>query len=123
MKARVLIHGPVLRGNIAVPTQQPDDRHRQPVISEPIVEALDETESLSLIAGGGVYGPGGFDFGTFSALASAEIYDPSSTAFTPISGMMNARSGHTATLLRDGTVLIAGGVEHLNTAELYIPAH
>src|ERR1700735_2994857 len=54
MKARVLIHGPVLRGNIAVPTQQPDDRHRQPVISEPIVEALDETESLSLIAGGGV---------------------------------------------------------------------
>jgi nitroimidazol reductase NimA-like FMN-containing flavoprotein (pyridoxamine 5'-phosphate oxidase superfamily) len=37
-----------------VATQQPDDRHRQPVISEPIVEALDETESLSLIAGGGV---------------------------------------------------------------------
>lgn len=34
--------------------QQPDDGRRQPVISEPIVEALDETESLSLIAGGGV---------------------------------------------------------------------
>jgi hypothetical protein len=54
MKARVLIHGPVLRGDSFVATQQPDNRHRQPVISEPIIEALDETESLSLIAGGGV---------------------------------------------------------------------
>jgi nitroimidazol reductase NimA-like FMN-containing flavoprotein (pyridoxamine 5'-phosphate oxidase superfamily) len=54
IKAWVLIHGPILRGDSAVATQQPDDRHRQPVISEPVVEALDETESLSLIAGGGV---------------------------------------------------------------------
>ncbi len=76
-----------------------------------------------LIAGGFVIGPGGFDFGTFSALASAEIYDPASATFTPTASMMNSRSGHTATLLRDGTVLIAGGVYHLNTAELYIPAH
>src|SRR5580704_2824068 len=50
----MLIHGPVLRGDSVVATQQPDNRHRQPVISEPIVEPLDETESLSLIAGGGV---------------------------------------------------------------------
>lgn len=35
-------------------TQQADDRSRQPATSEPVVEALDETQCLSLIAGGGV---------------------------------------------------------------------
>ena len=35
-------------------TQQPDEGHRQPAGSEAIVEALDEQECLSLIAGGGV---------------------------------------------------------------------
>ena len=35
-------------------TQQPDDGSRPPAISEPVVEALDETECLALIAGGGV---------------------------------------------------------------------
>jgi nitroimidazol reductase NimA-like FMN-containing flavoprotein (pyridoxamine 5'-phosphate oxidase superfamily) len=53
-QAQVLIHEPVLRGDSAVVTQQPDDGRRQPVISEPIVEVLDKTESLSLIAAGGV---------------------------------------------------------------------
>ena len=35
-------------------SQQPDEGNGQPAISEPIVEALDETQCLSLIAGGGV---------------------------------------------------------------------
>ena len=39
---------------ITVATQQPDDGSRQPATSEPVVEALDETQCLSLIAGGGV---------------------------------------------------------------------
>jgi nitroimidazol reductase NimA-like FMN-containing flavoprotein (pyridoxamine 5'-phosphate oxidase superfamily) len=37
-----------------VATQQPDDGTRQPATSEPVVEALDEMQCLSLIAGGGV---------------------------------------------------------------------
>src|SRR5581483_1200775 len=43
------------------------------------------------------------------ALASAEIYDPAAATWTPVGGLADARSGHSASLLADGRVLIAGG--------------
>ncbi|BCM88811.1 hypothetical protein IAD21_00653 [Abditibacteriota bacterium] len=46
----------------------------------------------------------------FANLNQAELYDPSSNSFSPISATMNtARRYHTATLLNNATVLIAGG--------------
>src|ERR1039457_6242462 len=42
-----------LRGESAVPTQQPGNG-RHLAASEPVIEALDETQCLTLIAGGGV---------------------------------------------------------------------
>jgi hypothetical protein len=64
------------------------------------------------------------------SVASAELYSLSAGAFVPTGNMAFARSSHTATLLGDGRVLIAGGVSYggigifqgsLATAELYTP--
>jgi hypothetical protein len=52
--------------------------------------------------------------------ASAEIYDPSSGTFGPTGPMAVNRSDQTATLLKDGRVLVAGGGG--GTDETYDPA-
>jgi len=60
------------------------------------------------------------------ALTSAELYDPSTGTFTATGKMTTARSWHTATLLNNGKVLIAGGTANgisvLTSAELYDPS-
>jgi Big-like domain-containing protein/galactose oxidase-like protein len=59
-------------------------------------------------------------------LASAELYDPASGTFSPTGSMAAARYGHTATLLNNGMVLIAGGqnaVTLFSSAEIYNPAN
>jgi hypothetical protein len=51
-------------------------------------------------------------------LASAELFDPETGTFTVTGDMTTGRGAHTATLLADGRVLIAGGP----TADLYDPS-
>jgi len=64
---------------------------------------------------------------------SAEIFDPVTETFTLTDPMSVPRSGHTATILNDGTVLIIGGydtvlcdfgpaIATLRSAEIYDPA-
>jgi len=59
--------------------------------------------------------------GSDGALASAELYDPSSGSWTATGAMSEARNGHTATLLPDGRVLVVGSGE-LASTELYDPS-
>ena len=73
-----------------------------------------------LIAGGRDWTPNGRD------PASAELFKPTTGTFTPTGNLATARSGHTATLLLNGKVLIFGGNSSISTAigpaELYDPA-
>jgi hypothetical protein len=60
-------------------------------------------------------------------IATAELFDPATRTFAPGGSMTEARVDHTATLLENGQVLIAGGVGNvigglLSPAELYTPA-
>jgi hypothetical protein len=54
-------------------------------------------------------------------LATAELFDPATGTFTVTGPMTEQRSEHTATLLANGKVLLAGGTTG-NVAELYDPA-
>jgi hypothetical protein len=59
-------------------------------------------------------------------LVSVELYDPVSRKFTSTGSMTAARQNHTATLLGNGKVLIAGGAGasgDLKSAELYDPGN
>ncbi len=72
-----------------------------------------------------VGGVGQVSGGDNVTVASAELYNPATRAFSATGGMSVPRSGHTATLLSDGRVLIAGGRnadQALGTAEIYNPA-
>ncbi|KFE72017.1 kelch repeat-containing protein [Hyalangium minutum] len=63
--------------------------------------------------------------GSISAAASAEVYDPASGTWSATGSMITRRSGHRATLLSNGKVMVSGGQHEgtsLSTAEVYDPA-
>jgi hypothetical protein len=100
-----------------------------------------ESHTATLLPNGQVLVAGGYELTyetkgsgwqvkSMGALASAELYDPTTGRFENASTMTIARTGHTATLLLDGRVLIAGGVDpapgagtdqSLSSAETYLP--
>ena len=60
--------------------------------------------------------------GAAFALDSAEIYDTDTGSWSMAGDLDSHRSGHTATLLQNGMVLIAGGTNSaVNGSELYDP--
>jgi len=84
--------------------------------------------TATLLNNGQVLIVGGEDSapGRQNSLSSAELYDADTGLFAATGSMTMARGAHTATLLADGKVLIAGGRTNggrqlLATAELYDP--
>jgi hypothetical protein len=94
--------------------------------------------TATLLADGTVLVAGGLpvaeDSVSYTVLKEAERYDPAKGTFAPVGAMTQARTGHAATLLADGRVLLTGGnavwgnVLNLNpvpataSAELWDPA-
>lgn len=85
-----------------------------------------QTHTATLLKTGQVLVTGGFGAGTTTA--TCELFNPATNMWTllPASGNMTSpRNNHTATLLANGKVLVAGGSDTgpaLNTAELFDPA-
>jgi N-acetylneuraminic acid mutarotase len=88
--------------------------------------------AAALLPDGRVLVTGGFPTvtgGDLESVATAEIYDPRTERWSPAAPMAYPRARHTATLLRNGKVLVVGGVGPISTgftfwpvAELYDPA-
>jgi WD40 repeat protein len=88
-----------------------------------------EIHTSTLLQDGTVLITGGGDGWCHSSTDdTAELYVPSTRSFVAAGRMAISRTEHTATLLKDGTVLIAGGAQFwpystTNRAEIYRPAN
>jgi hypothetical protein len=95
-------------------------------LASPLSARVNPTATLLLdgrvLVVGGFGGPYAY---SATAVATAEVWDPETEAFTPTGTMAVARVGHTATLLTDGRVLVVGGAGRGNdatSAEVWDPA-
>ena len=87
-----------------------------------------------LLAGGKVLATGGRihtgpDYSDLKAIADADLYDPATGKWSATGTMTISRTDHSASLLPNGQVLVAGGETvdfngvTVASAELYNPGH
>ena len=88
-----------------------------------------DSHTDTLLGNGQVLVAGGFNNVSNGPVNPAELYDPAigtTGTWSLAASLATARDSHTATLLGNGQVLVAGGFESsgaaLNSAELYNPA-
>lgn len=99
---------------------EPRQRHTAVLLSNPAWGSL---VGKVLIIGGAATGNSAFG-GISRALDSVEMYDPVTRQITSFGTMTATRQNHTATMLQDGRILVAGGVDSpvfSGTAELVEP--
>ncbi len=84
------------------------DPAKQTFSAGPVMGAYRRTLTATTIASTGQVLIAGGE-GNFAVLPLAEVWDPAHGKFVQTGNMVNDRAGHTATLLQNGQVLLAGG--------------
>jgi len=90
-------------------------------VGKPVAGAHRGSVTHTVLADGRVLAAGGRIWaadGTSTLYAGAELFDPATGTWSPTAPLNVARSGHAATRLNDGRVLVTGSG---NSAELYDP--
>lgn len=109
---RVLVTGGVAGSSILASTEIYDPVARTWTLARPMnLPRLEPT--LTTLADGRVLAAGGVTSGPgsgISSTATAELFDPRSGSWTEVSPMLDARNEFAATLLKDGRVLLEGGL-------------
>lgn len=83
-------------------------------------------QSATLLTNGQILIAGGYDACTSSCTSDSttELFNPQGDTFASSQALSTGRSGHTATLLPDGSVLLIGGINNgitLSTVDSYVP--
>jgi len=97
-------------------------------LNPPPMRTRRQLHSMTVLPDGRVLVAGGYnrDTPSMNSMTLAELWDPNTGLWTPTGSMNVARRDHTATLLADGRVLVAGGSltgdDAYSSAEIYNPA-
>lgn len=127
---RVLITGGVDREDRALASTEIFDPRTNTFSPGPAMTVPRGQHTATALADGSVLlvGGGSCDCAGKVVYASAERFDPATGKFTPVGNLSTGRYKHTAVLLADGRVLVAGGSDArdwkglLASAEVYDPA-
>jgi hypothetical protein len=127
LDGHILVVGGMSKGAIASFGEAVDPTDLEDITGNLNIPRLFATATL--LNDGTVLVTGGITDKSGDVTDTAELFDPTDFLYTELSSTMTTpRAGHTATLLNDGTVLIAGGLtgtgaslSGLNSAEIYNP--
>jgi hypothetical protein len=124
-----LLFSPVLMALLCVSLAGAPSRSGTGAVSEiAAMHIARASHSSTLLPNGMVLIAGGFagSGGEYNPYRTAELFDPHSGTFQSVAEMSIGRSGHTATLLKNGKVLIVGGwtgrYDLRGSAEIFDPS-
>ena len=123
---RVLFLGGIGKGGTLASAERYDPATGRFSSAGNTLAPLGEGSTATLLLDGRVLIAGGDGSSSLVRMTdAAEIYDPASGKFSATGSMTTPRAFHTATLLRDGRVLLTGGEDgngFSSSAEVYDPA-